>query len=168
MPTFASQAALIALLILVIISTLLYQTELPILTTIFLTILVICYWMVVKPRFQLVELAAVALVVPALGMAGDRINRDFRQMEKNQVFSHWLLLGLMTAEVVAVFNFWPVSFFNRALLSSLVFYTIWHLLRIQHNVEQRRSYIAHFIFVGVAVIVVIGVMIWANFPHLIN
>lgn len=168
MPTVASQAALVVLLVTVIFSTLLYQTELPILTTVFLSILVIQYWLVTSPQYQILFIALSAFLVPAIGLAGDRINRDFRQMEKDQVLSHWLLLGLMTGESVSIFNNWPVSFFNRSLLTAIIFYTFWHLLRVQHNLDQRRSYIAHFVFVGVAVIVVIGIIIWANFPHLIN
>ena len=166
MPTKLSQASLIILLVLVVGSTLLKQTELPIITTIFLSVLIITYWQIRYPSYELLYTVLVVALIPIIGMAGDIINRDFRQMDRDEVFSHWLILGLFTAESLAVFSRWPVSFFNRTLLTMIVFYTFWHYLRIQHNVDQRRSYIAHFIFVAVAVIVVIGIIIWANFPHL--
>lgn len=167
MPTFLSQVALIVLFILIFISTLLRQSELPVLSTIFLCFLVISYWQAKNPNLQIYATIAIAAIVPIIGLIGEKVNRSFKLISENQLFSHWLLLGLISAEMSTVFNNWPVSFFNRSLMASIVFYAFWQLFRIQHN-NERRSLAAHFIFVGITVILVVGIIIWANFPHLTN
>ncbi len=167
MPTLLSQIALIILFIFVMISTLLRQSELPVLSAVFLCFLVVSYWQAGHPDMQIYASIAVAALVPIIGLIGEKVNRGFKLISENQLFSHWLLLGLISAEVSTIFNNWPVSFFNRSLMASVVFYAFWQLFHIQHN-NERRSLVAHFIFVGITVILVIGIIIWANFPHLTN
>lgn len=167
MPSAKSQIALLLLLGFVVLSTLWKQTELPILTTIFLSLGLISYWQVIHPAWPIIGAVATALVVPMLGLAGEKINRSNAEMEDHHLVSRWLLLGLISAEALTIFSYWPISFFNRSLLTGIFFYTFWQFFRLQET-SQTRGLIAHFAFVSVAVILVLGVILWANFPHLVS
>lgn len=164
MPSAKSQVALLLLMGFVVLSTMWKQTELPILTTIFLSLVLISYWQVNYPNWPIIGVVATAIVVPLLGLAGEKINRTDDTVEDHHLVSHWLLLGLISAEALTIFSYWPVSFFNRSLLTGIFFYAFWQLFRLPEI--KSRAIITHFAFVAVAVILVIGVIIWANFPQL--
>lgn len=167
MPNFTAQIGLIILLALIIISTLKNQMELPVLSTIFLGFTIVHFVQAAKPEQPLLGAVATVIGVPLLGLIGEKIGSDEAYQEGHLVLGSWLLLGLIAGEAVSIFSLWPVSFINRALLTGVVFYTFWELIHIQRQ-EEARPYWGHFIFVGLTVIVVIGVIIWANFPHLIT
>jgi|GEM_PF-1294414 len=166
MPTAKSQIALLLLAVLVIISTLFKETELPILTTIFFAFFLINYWQINHQNLPIIGTVATAIAVPVLGLVAEKISSS-TNAESHHLVSQWLLLGLISAELFSVLNFWPVSFFNRALLGGIIFYFFWrYFLLVQEN--HRPTLVAHFIFVGLAAILVVGIIIWANFPHLIG
>lgn len=167
MPNHWAEAGLIILFGIIIISTLNQQVELPVLSTIFLALTVVHYYQIGYPNFPLFGALITVLIVPALGLAGEKLNTETNGDDSHLVVGSWLVLGLITAEAVNVFSYWPVSFFNRSLLTGTAFYTFWQLIIIQKTGERRR-YFTHFAFVTLTVIVILGIIIWVNFPHLIN
>ena len=78
----------------------------------------------------------------------------------------WLLLSLVISESYGLFNYWSISMFNRGLLVLTVFYTVWFYL--ERSDESTKSVIGHFAFSLVIAIVVLGGIIWANYPQLLT
>lgn len=80
---------------------------------------------------------------------------------------HYPILGLIAAQSVTLFSFWPISFFSRTILSGVLFYLLWQLLlRDAHT--QLRAQLGHFVFIALTAILVVGVIVWANFPQLLG
>lgn len=77
-----------------------------------------------------------------------------------------LVLAFLTTQCYSVFGYFPVSVFNKSLLTSVSFYAFWHALElIQSN--QQQKLISHFSFVFLVIIVIVGSIIWSNFPQLL-
>ncbi|MBI4948400.1 hypothetical protein HY844_02515 [Candidatus Berkelbacteria bacterium] len=80
---------------------------------------------------------------------------------------YWVVLGLIASQTLLIFSFWPVSFFSRTLLSGAMFYLVWQYLFIDKDIPLK-SVVWQIVFVSLTVIVIMGAIIWANFPHLIS
>lgn len=80
---------------------------------------------------------------------------------------HYPILGLIAAQSVTLFSFWPISFFSRTVLSGVLFYLMWQLI-LKNPQTSVRAEAGHFVFITVTAIVVIGVILWANFPQLLG
>lgn len=167
MPSFWAQLGLLILLVIIIVSTLKRQTELPVLSTIFLAVTVVHYYQIGHPDSPLIGALIAFIIVPAIGLAGEKLNPTESPSDNHLVVGSWLVLGFIIAQMVSVFSYWPVSFFNRSLLTGTVFYTFWQLIIIQKTNEPKR-YVTHFAFVGLTVIVIVGIILWVNFPQLIS
>jgi len=76
-----------------------------------------------------------------------------------------LLLAFLVAQANSIASLWPVSFYNRAVIVGLVFYLLWQIFD-QYNEQQ--SLVGHFVFVSFIAILVLGGIIWANFPQLLT
>ena len=77
-----------------------------------------------------------------------------------------LLLAFFVSQTNSIASLWPVSFYNRALVAGLVFYLFWHILE-RHD-ENSPSLSGHFVFVAIIAILIVGSIIWANFPQLLS
>ncbi len=77
-----------------------------------------------------------------------------------------VLLAFFIAQVNSITSLWPISSFNRSLLTGIAFYVLWHIFeeRGGENVGLGK----HFVFAVLAAILVIGSIIWANFPQLLS
>lgn len=90
--------------------------------------------------------------------------REFLNLIERENLRAWCVIGLFTAEISALSDFWPVSYWQKSLLSTIIFYFVWQLWRIIGT--NRRSLLAHFIFVGLAVTVVVVNIVWTTWPGL--
>lgn len=167
MPNSWTQIGLLILLGIIIFSTINRQADLPVLSTIFLALAVVHYFQATHPAWPLAGALLAIVLVPALGLAGEKLDRRDDLPDSHLVVGNWLILGLITAQAVSIFSYWPVSFFNRSLLTGTFFYTFWQMIIIQKTGETRRL-ITHFAFVTLTVIVIVGILIWVNFPQLIS
>lgn len=167
MPNLWTQIGLVILFAAIVFSTTALQADLPVLSTIFLALAVIQYFQTTHPAWPLIGALMAIIIVPFLGLIGEKLDRREDLPDTHLVVGNWLVLGLITAQAVSVFSYWPVSFFNRALLTGTIFYAFWQLIIIQKT-GGRKQLLTHFAFVGLTVIVIVGIIIWVNFPQLIN
>jgi hypothetical protein len=104
--------------------------------------------------------AAVAI----LGMAVEAVN-DTPFFTPDRRLPYWTILGLIVAETITLLLYLPISSSGRATLTLIIFYYFWQIFRFEAQLT-RRFLISHLLFVLVAVILVVGVMIWSGFPQL--
>lgn len=77
-----------------------------------------------------------------------------------------LLLAFFVSQANSIASLWPVSFYNRALIVGLVFYLFWHIFENRDESSVKLS--SHFAFVTIVAILIVGSIIWANFPQLLS
>lgn len=77
---------------------------------------------------------------------------------------HWLVIAFLVVQINSLLNFWIIPFFDKAVISFVAFYLFWQYLKIDQT--SIRSLRAHFIFVSLTAILILGTIIWINFPHL--
>lgn len=77
-----------------------------------------------------------------------------------------VLLAFFITQVNSVTSLWPISSFNRSLLTGIAFYVLWHIFEEREG--QPGELGKHFAFAVLAAILVIGSIIWANFPQLLS
>ncbi len=161
LPRLATQLSLIAAAIIIGLAATLRQVNYPIIGTPFFILLIASYYQ----SFLLVDpLFISALVIVALPLSSIYLYRIAGQTIGRAEITEWFFLAFLTAQINSLLLFWPFSFFENALVSFIGYYALWQLVRILES-PARRSLIAHFVFTCLAVIVVIGVIIWANFPQ---
>jgi hypothetical protein len=78
----------------------------------------------------------------------------------------WILLSLVASQSYGLFSYWSVSMFNRSLLILITFYSLWFYL--EKSDGSIKSVIGHFIFSLFIAILVLGGIIWANYPQLLT
>ncbi|MEX2012298.1 MAG: hypothetical protein WD970_00880 [Patescibacteria group bacterium] len=77
-----------------------------------------------------------------------------------------VLLAFFVSQANSIASLWPVSFYNRALIVGLVFYLFWHIFEQRDDGQVKLA--GHFVFVGIIAILILGSIIWANFPQLLS
>jgi hypothetical protein len=161
LPRLATQLSLISAAVIIGLAATLRQVSYPIIGTPFFILLIASYYQ----SFLLVDpLIISALVLVALPLSSVYLYRIAGRPISRADATEWVFLAFLTAQVNSLLLFWPFSFFENALVSFIAYYGLWQLIRIL-EAPKRRSLIAHFVFTCLAVIVVIGVIIWANFPQ---
>ncbi len=85
----------------------------------------------------------------------------------------WSLVGLFTAQIATLTQFWPISYFQKSMLGTIIFYLVWQSWRVIGSSNStltdgngRRPIMWHFIFIGLTVMVVIANIIWTTWPGL--
>ena len=106
--------------------------------------------------------ALLGVVVFIVGIAFEYLRRPDNWRDS---FLHWILIALVVSESYGFFSFWPISIFNKGILVLVFFYIVWHYL--EQNDGSTKSLVGHFIFSLLIAIVVLGGIIWANFPQLL-
>jgi hypothetical protein len=99
-----------------------------------------------------------------MGMAVEVIN-DSPFFSPDRRLIYWTILGLIVAETITLLLYLPISSSGRATVTLIIFYYFWQIFRFESQLT-RRFLISHLLFVLVAVILVVGVMIWSGFPQL--
>lgn len=161
LPSVTAQIGVLLFFAVIVIATLNKFMELPLVATVFFSILLVNDWLVSSRVVPIFGTVIIVFILPIIGLLSEIIGYEELQIRR----THWAILGLLVAEANSLFYYWPVSFFNRTLLTGVVFYALWQLLRINEE-RAHTSYLTHFVFVGLTVILVVGLIIWANFPQL--
>ncbi|MEK7535227.1 MAG: hypothetical protein AAB613_00055 [Patescibacteria group bacterium] len=136
------------------------QLELPLFATIALLLVLVHFWLgngYASPLLvSLVIFIGSALIgLIAVGSHGP-IGQDDILI--------WSLVGLFTSQITSLTQFWPISIFQKSMLGTIVFYLVWQSWRVIES--DRKPIMWHFIFVGLAVMVVIANIIWTTWPGL--
>lgn len=164
-PQYSTLFALIVAAIVIGLSASLRQMSYPTVGTPFFILLLANYWLVsleYNDPLVIVITIFVLLMIPLTGLWARKINR--LPVDRG-IVTYWLVLGFMTAQVNSLLIFWPFSFFENTLISFIIYYTFWQLIQL-YDSASRKSLIAHFVFTLLAAIVVIGAVIWVNYPQL--
>lgn len=136
------------------------QLELPIFSTIALLLVLTHFWLgngFVSPLVaSLIIFVGSTLVGLISAGAKGPIGRDEILI--------WSLVGLFTSQIATLTQFWPISYFQKSMLGLVVFYLVWQSWRVIDS--GWRPILWHFIFVGLAVMVVIANIIWTTWPGL--
>lgn len=161
LPRSATQLSLAIAAIIVGLAASLRQVNYPIIGTPFFILLIASYYQ----SFLLVNpLAISVLIMIALPLTTILLYRLAEQKIEHTTLVELVVLGFLTAQVNSFLLFWPFSFFENALVSFVTYYALWQLIQILHR-PSTKSLIAHFVFTCLAVILVLGVLTWANFPQ---
>lgn len=161
LPRSATQLSLAIAAIIVGLAASLRQVNYPIIGTPFFILLIASYYQ----SFLLVNpLAISVLIMIALPLTTILLYRLAGQKIEHTTLVELVVLGFLTAQVNSFLLFWPFSFFENALVSFVTYYALWQLIQILHR-PSTKSLIAHFVFTCLAVILVLGVLTWANFPQ---
>ena len=161
LPKAATQFSLLVAAVIVGLAATMRQVNYPIIGTPFFILLIASYYQ----SFLLVDpLLISALLVIALPLTSFWLYRLADQKIERQQVIELIFLGFLTAQINSLLLFWPFSFFENALVSFIGYYALWQLIRILDRATPR-ALIAHFIFTCLAVILVLGVLVWANFPQ---
>lgn len=162
LPRAATQLTLSVVAAVIGISATNRHTSYPMIGTPFFLLLAANYYQAYLLLNPLLISIVVLIGIPLIGL----LVRKLGSLEITRTdTTNWLILGFLTAQINSLLLFWPFSFFENTLLSFIVFYALWQLIGLFEN-PKRKSLIAHFVFTVVAVIVVLGVLLWANFPQL--
>lgn len=78
-----------------------------------------------------------------------------------------LILAFLTTQTFSIFSYFPLSLFNKSLLTAVSFYLYWQTMEMAMDRRSNKQFVAHFLFVTVVVMVILGGIIWSNFPQLL-
>ncbi|MEK7170684.1 MAG: hypothetical protein AAB774_00035 [Patescibacteria group bacterium] len=142
----------------------LHQFELPTLTSVALFLSVTHYGLSNSSISPLLASAIVFVGVTLAGLAGQSLRR---QIDKDDWLT-WFLIGLFTAQIAIFTQYWPISFFQKSALGTTIFYFIWQLWTVIDPPTEggRQPLFGHFVFVALAVMVVITTIAWTTWPGL--
>lgn len=145
------------------------QLELPVFSTIALLLVLTHFWLgngYISPLVaSLIIFVGSTLVGLIAAGAKGSIGRDEILV--------WSMVGLFTSQIATLTQFWPISYFQKSMLGLVVFYLVWQSWRVigppppeRADGGDWRPILWHFIFVGLAVMVVIANIIWTTWPGL--
>lgn len=160
LPTTFSQLMYLVLFFVSVIAVRINQIQFAGLSAVFFAVVSINYWQLTTAISPLLTGLLIVLVCTVIGKLIEASTDS-----KGSHLIYWLILGFAVAQTNAIFIQWPISFFSRSLLTGLSFYLFWQLLEMREGALTKQL-AGHFLFVMIAVIVVISTIIWTNFPHL--
>ena len=145
------------------------QLELPIFSTVALLLVLAHFWLGNSYASPLVASLVVFFGATTLGLISAGIRGP---IGRDEVLV-WTLVGLFTSQIATLVQFWPISYFQKSMLGTIIFYLVWQSWRVidlspaeRADSESRRPILWHFIFVGLAVMVVVANIIWTTWPGL--
>jgi hypothetical protein len=140
------------------------KSDLLLLATIGLLFWAVNEWFLKGSLSTFAVTCIVFTAVTIMGMAVEVIN-DSPFFSPDRRLIYWTILGLIVAETITLLLYLPISSSGRATVTLIIFYYFWQIFRFESQLT-RRFLISHLLFVLVAVILVVGVMIWSGFPQL--
>jgi len=166
------------ILLIAINSALLYlrQFELPIFSNVALILALAHFWMgngflspVAASALIFVGIAITGLIAQSLDTRQTARGTDDQTPEIIGVMSRenlraWFLIGLFTAEIASLAEFWPITYLQKSILCLAIFYLVWQLWQVIG--AARKPIFLHFIFAGLAVMVVVANIVWTTWPGL--
>lgn len=140
------------------------QLELPTFSTIALLLVLVHFWLGNGYTSPLLASLIVFVGSALMGLISAGVTGTIGRDE----ILVWSLVGLFTSQIVTLTQLWPISYFQKSMLGTIIFYLVWQSWRVidQATGEGRRSILWHFIFVGLAVMVVVANIIWTTWPGL--
>lgn len=146
-----------ALLVILVLASLLFlaikSIELAVITNVVLIITATQLWVTQGsfPPFWGTPFVVVGIVLTGL----------LAEQPSGRKLTEWLILGFATAQLASLTSYLPVAFFHKAILSGTFFYIFWQLFKLWDTDEPL---LGHFVFGTLAVMVIIGSMIWTGLP----
>lgn len=140
------------------------QLELPTFSTIALLLVLVHFWLGNGYTSPLLASLIVFVGSALMGLISAGVTGTIGRDE----ILVWSLVGLFTSQIVTLTQLWPISYFQKSMLGTIVFYLVWQSWRVIDRAadEGRRTILWHFIFVGLAVMVVVANIIWTTWPGL--
>lgn len=161
LPTATSQLILVGLIIVGLLSSRRDNGDLILLMGIWLSVMKINFWVSIGAIGGLKAILFVLLATSFLGLLSEKT--DSGQLDRES-FLRWPFLGYCLASLNSIIAYWPVSYFYQSLFTLIVFYAFWPLAS-DRIAQHPRTRAAHFIFITLAVMVVVGTIIWVSFPY---
>lgn len=140
------------------------QLELPIFSSIALILVLTHFW---QGNDSISPLLASLIIFIGSTMAGLILAGVKGVIGQDEILI-WSMVGLFTSQIATLIQFWPISYFQKSMLGLVVFYLVWQSWRVIDLSAggSWRPILRHFIFVGLAVMVVIANIIWTTWPGL--
>lgn len=164
LPTVTSQFVLAGALLVIFAFSLADILEPLNIGTFVFAMLLTNYLQVTYHIYPLIISLITGLIVILIGLVSDAELKP-NQASMKQIIN-WFCLAFLVAQSQTILSYWPVSLFSRTLVLMLVFYGLWQLFRFDEE-TTKLSRALHFAYIGVTAIVIVGTIIWANFPQLI-
>lgn len=161
LPTIISQAAVLILFIYSVISSYRGNVLISVYATAFIGLALFNY---IQISYNLTPLIA-SLAIFGLVLLITWVKSSFHDNAVGRLEA--ILLAFFVSQVNSIVALWPVSFYNRALIVGLTFYLFWHIFQATSK-ETSPNMAKHFVFVAIVAILVLGGIIWANFPQLLT
>ncbi|MEK7202286.1 MAG: hypothetical protein AAB669_02045 [Patescibacteria group bacterium] len=140
------------------------QLELPIFSTVALLLVLTHFWL---GNGYIIPLVASLIIFVGSTLVG-LVSAGAKGPVGRDEILIWSMVGLFTSQIATLTQFWPISYFQKSMLGIVVFYLVWQSWRVIDPPagENRQPMVWHFIFVGLAVMVVIANIIWTTWPGL--
>jgi len=162
LPTSQMKLALLSLTIITVALTMMRKVSFPRLG---ITYFVFLFLNLVQLRLAISATVITSIVLASLiavGLLQDYlVHQRFRLPE----LTNLMLLAFLSAQIHSLLIYWPFGFSEKALLDFIGYYIFWQYLEM-YETADRQSVIRHFAFTALTVMVVLGFLIWTNFPQL--
>ena len=136
------------------------QLELPIFSNIALILVLAHFWLGNGYASALMASLVIFVVTALIGLISAGQNGPIGREE----ILVWSMVGLFTSQITTLTQFWPITYFQKSMLGTIVFYLVWQSWRVIEF--DHRPILGHFIFIGLAVMVVVVNIIWTTWPGL--
>lgn len=145
------------------------QLELPIFSNIALLLVLVHFWL--GNGYASPFLASLVIFVGS-ALIGLIFAGQHGSIGRDEILV-WSLVGLFTAQIATLTQFWPISYFQKSMLGTIIFYLVWQSWRVIRSSSSTpidggkgRPILWHFIFIGLTVMVVMANIIWTTWPGL--
>ncbi|MDP3992707.1 MAG: hypothetical protein Q8Q05_00600 [bacterium] len=140
------------------------QLELPVFSSVALILVLTHFWL---GNGYITPLVASLLIFVGSIIVG-LISSGVKGLIGRDEILTWSMVGLFTSQIATLTQYWPISYFQKSMLGLVVFYLVWQSWRVFDPPASGdwRPILWHFIFVGLAVMVVIANIIWTTWPGL--
>ena len=140
------------------------QFDLPIFSHVALLLALSHFWL---GSNVVTGLVAALVVFAGTTFGGWIVQASVGKINRDEILI-WFLVGLFTAQIATLTQFWPISFFQKSMLGTAVFYLVWQSWRVidPPSGTDKRPILAHFAFVALAVMVVLANIVWTSWPGL--
>jgi len=145
------------------------QFELPVFFTVALVLVLAHLWL---GNGYASPLTASLLIFGSIILVGLIVSGQTGPIQRDAVLI-WSAVGLFTSQIATLIQFWPITPVQKSMLGTIIFYLVWQTWQVidfptsaGSDDRGRHPILWHFIFVGLAVMVVVVNIIWTTWPGL--
>lgn len=160
LPSSSISYAILAVVTLSLVMAVFHSSDLVILSSAAILLALINYWLANAYIGQFWALVICLASLTLVGIVGSDSADSLSGLEK---FRMWLIVGFISAQIFVLLSYWPISFLQKSIVETVFFYLFWRLSVMSQN---REPVVSHFVFTGLAVMVVLGTIAWNSFPAL--